>query len=145
MSQKAIDFKRAAAPSPSPQQASPFSIRFTADERAYLDAKAGNKPLGAYIRDVLLGDYGEKRGSYRKPKTDETQAAAILAERGRSRMPSNLNQLAKAANCGTLDVSEDTEAQLQMACAAVIAMREALFIALGLKPARKETDDDTGG
>lgn len=127
----------------------PFSLRLTAEERAYLEAKAGNQPLGGYIRSQLLGKMNTPRRSFRKPKTDEKQVAALLHELGQSRIPSNLNQLAKAANCGTLDVSEDVEEQLRMASAAVIAMREALFIALGLRsspasPKGKDTADDTG-
>lgn len=31
----------------------PFPIRFSADERAYLERKAGNRPLGTYIRSQL--------------------------------------------------------------------------------------------
>lgn len=111
----------------------PFSIRLTQEERAYLEAKAGNQALGAYIRQTLLGDQQASRRKLRKPKVDDEKAAAILSELGSSRIPANLNQLAKAANTGTLDVQEETEQQLQHACAAVIAMREALFIALGLK------------
>ena len=59
--------------------------------------------------------------------------SALLAGLGQSRIPNNLNQLAKAANCGTLETSEHVEKQLEEACAAVLAMREALFIALGLR------------
>ena len=48
-------------------------------------------------------------------------------------MPSSPYKKTKAANTGTLDVSEEVEQQLQDAYAAIIAMREALFIALGLR------------
>ena len=113
--------------------APPFSLRLTASEREYLKRQAGGKPLGVYIRERLLGEQAQKRKTARKPKTQEKQLALVLAELGNSRLSSNLNQLAKSANRGTLDVSRDVEQDLQDACAAVLAMRDALILALGLK------------
>lgn len=113
--------------------AAPFSLRLTAEERDRLDREAGVRPLGAYIRSRLLGDHADKRRIVRKPKIDEKQIALVLAELGRSRLSSNLNQLAKASNMGVLDVSQDTDRELQDACRAVLAMRDALISALGLK------------
>jgi len=111
----------------------PFAIRFTDDELAYLRNKVGGLPLGTYCRQELLGSNVDKSRKQRQPKVDQKEIAALLAGLGKSRLPSNLNQLAKAANTGTLDVSEEVEQQLQDAYAAVIAMREALFMALGLR------------
>ena len=112
---------------------SPFCIRLTPYEKAYLKQLAGNRPLGAYIREQLLGSVAEKRRELRSPQIDQEQYAALLAALGQSRMSSNLNQLAHHANVGTLDVSQDTEQQLQEAYACVLEMRKALFMALGLK------------
>ncbi len=111
----------------------PFSLRLTPEERKCLDELAGNRPLGAYIRERLLGEHAQHRNFTRRPKVDQQQVALVLAELGNSRLSSNVNQLAKASNMGTLDVSEDVEQQLQDACAAIIAMRSCLMIALGLK------------
>ena len=105
----------------------------SAEERAYLDELAGSRPLGSYIREKLLGERAETRRTLRKPKIQETQYAALLAALGESRLSSNLNQLAKHANMGTLDTGEDIEAQLQEAYMAILEMRKALFMALGLK------------
>lgn len=112
---------------------SPFCIRLSPDERAYLEQLAGNRPLGAYIREQLLGDQAEKRRELRSPKIEQEQYAALLAALGHSHLSSNLNQLAKSANMGTLDVSQDIERQLQEAYDTVLEMRKALFMALGLK------------
>lgn len=111
----------------------PFCLRLTPDERAYLERKAGNRPLGTYIRERLLGDRAEKRRKQRRPTMKQEQYAALLAALGSSRMSSNLNQLAKAANTGTLDVSKNLEQQLEDACGAVLEMRKALFMALNLR------------
>jgi len=128
------DFKAVAAPPPTPREkAAPFSIRLTPSEKAYLTQKAGSRPLGAYIREELLGKQANSRRKERKPKVEEKQVAALLSGLGESGIPSNLNQLAKDAKMGTLGTSEEVEKQLQDACAAVLAMREALFIALGLR------------
>lgn len=112
----------------------PFSLRLSTAERIQLEQLADGKPLGAYIRDRLLGDKAQKRQTLRKPQVNEQQIAAVMAMLGGSRMPSNLNQLAKHANMGTLDVSRDVELELQDACKAVYAMRDALLIALGMRP-----------
>lgn len=111
----------------------PFSLRLNADERAFLEAQAGGRPLGAYIRERLLGERAEKRRYQRRPRIDDQQAALLLAELGHSRLSSNLNQLAKHANTGSLDVSEDIEQELHDAYLAILAMRDALMTALGLK------------
>ncbi len=112
---------------------SPFSLRLSADERANLQAQAGGRPLGAFIRERLLGEQAEKRRFQRKPRIDDKQAAMLLAELGHSRLSSNLNQLAKHANTGSLDVSPEVERELHDAYLAVLAMRDALMAALGLK------------
>lgn len=112
---------------------SPFSIRFSEEERSYLEQLAGNRPLGAYIRGELLGEKAQKRRTTRKPAIEDGQYAALLAALGQSHLSSNLNQLAKHANMGILDISDDVEQQLQDASQAVLAMRKALFVALGLR------------
>lgn len=56
-----------------------------------------------------------------------------MSQLQKTRIASNLNQLAKAANTGTLDVSQDIEQQLQDASLAVLTMHDALIVALGLK------------
>lgn len=116
---------------------SPFTLRFTEEERAWLDKQAGRMSLGAYIRQVALADYEGKttfsRRKPHKPTVDQQKISALLAGLGQSQIPNNLNQLAKAAHTGTLGTAEEVEQQLQDACAAVHAMREALFMALGLR------------
>ncbi len=122
--------RKAAKPS---RETKPFSIRLSAEERAWLQQQAGNRPLGAYCRDILLGSRAEKRIELRQPKLDSEQYATLLAALGQSRLSSNLNQLAKSANIGTLDVSQNIEEQLEEAYMAVLAMRDALIKALEIK------------
>ena len=129
------DFQDRTKPNPPARKKrpAPFCLRLTPDERAYLKRKAGNRPLGTYIRDQLLGDWAEKRCVQRQPTIEQKQYAALLAAMGSSRVSSNLSQLARAANTGTLDVSANVEQQLEDACGAVLEMRKALFMALKLE------------
>ena len=111
----------------------PFSLRLTASEKAELLRKAGSVPLGTYIRSQLLGNGASVRRTLRKPVQDEKTLARLLGELGKARLSSNLNQLAKAANCGALPVTPETEQALAEACRDVRWMRDALIAALGFK------------
>lgn len=110
----------------------PFSLRLSEAERVRLKAEAGNQPLGAYIRSRLLGDQADKRRHSRRPRIDEQTAARLLAELGKSRLANNINQLARAANSGSLPLTQETETALQQACADIQAIRLELMRALGL-------------
>ena len=116
-----------------PKRPAPFSLRLSDQERKLLIEMAGRKPLGTYIRQRLFGEEATPRRRAVRPRVDDQKLAGVLSELGRSRIASNLNQLAKSANMGVLDVSPEVEKELEYACAAVVAMREALIIALGLR------------
>lgn len=115
-------------------QTQPFSLRLTAEERARLEQEAGDMPLGAYIRSLAFrDDISRKRTRSKRPVKDHQTLAQVLAALGTSRIPNNLNQLAKAANSGSLPITPETEAMLKEACSATLWMRHALMQALGLK------------
>ncbi|MEO1197952.1 MAG: hypothetical protein AAFX39_01770 [Pseudomonadota bacterium] len=113
--------------------AAPFSIRFTPEERSRLEAEAGQKPLGAYIRARLLDEAADKRRRSRRPRVDQETTARLLAELGKSRLASNMNQIAKALNTGTLDLGPEVAQDLREACDAIADMRSALIAALGVR------------
>ena len=114
----------------------PFSLRLTFEERARLERDAGDMPLGAYIRSRLLDQpVGDRRPRQAKrPVKDHQALASLLGELGKSRIANNLNQLAKAANSGSLPLTPETEKSLQEACAGVQWLRTTLTQALGLQP-----------
>lgn len=58
----------------------------------------------------------------------------LVALLGRSRVFSNLNQLAYAANIGALPVTPETEAELVAALADLAEIRRLLLASLGFKP-----------
>jgi len=110
----------------------PFSLRLTTEEKAALKRAAGTMPLGAYIRSKLLGEAARQRVTHRSPVKDERALAQLLGELGKARLSNNLNQLAKAANTGSLAVTPETEQAIQEACRDVQWMRARLIAALGI-------------
>ncbi len=118
----------------------PFSIRFNEEERAYLDKQAGSQPLAAYIRQVLFEGADFSKKNLRRPKqklgqpsVDHRVLAEALGNLGQSRLASNMNQIAKAANVGALPVTQDLERELHEACSVIRNMRHLLIEALGIK------------
>lgn len=114
---------------------SPFSLRLSAEERARLAAEAAGAPLGTYIRAKLLGEPVPARVRKSGISIDDRRALAqLIALLGRSRVFSNLNQLAHAANTGSLPVTPETEAALAQALVDLHEIRALLLTSLGLKP-----------
>ena len=118
----------------------PFSMRFTDEERARLDHERGVLSLAAYIR-LKLFTAPDKQSTERKrlarkhsrPSAELTVLSHMLGGLGQSRLASNLNQIAKAANMGALPVSPELEKELFKACAEIRTMRADLIKALGVK------------
>lgn len=113
----------------------PFSLRLTYEERARLEQDAAGKPLGAYIREQLLGDNVSPRKKIgNRPVQDQEALGRVLGALGGSRLSSNLNQLAKAVNTGSLPVTPETEADIREACREVVKIRLDLIRALDIAP-----------
>ncbi|ARE41345.1 Glycosyltransferase [Rhodovulum sp. P5] len=114
---------------------SPFCLRLTFEERARLERDAAGMALGAYVRDCLFGEDAVPRKTRGKfPVKDHEALGRVLAALGGSRLASNVNQLAKAVNTGSLPVTPETEDDLIEACEAIQAMRRDLLDALGKQP-----------
>ena len=90
-------------------------------------------PLGAYIlKKVFNGEAAPRRRS-KTPVKDHKALAQVLGKLGQSRLSSNLNQLARSANTGSLPVTPDTEAALLEAVAEIREIRRLLLQALNLE------------
>lgn len=110
----------------------PLSIRLNDSERQQLTALAGGLPLSSYIKAVLFRD--EASAMRRPPRAvcaDRQLLGRVLAALGQSRLASNLNQLAKAANSGSLFCDDQITARLAEACREISAIRVLLMQALG--------------
>lgn len=115
---------------------SPFSMRFTQEERQWLDQMAAGMPLGTFLRSLIFDEalLKKRRKSRKSPVKDHQILARLQAELGGSRIANNINQLAKSANSGSLEVSPDTEKAILIACSDVKWMRHMLMEALGISP-----------
>ncbi len=129
---------------PNKKYPAPFSIRLTKQEREELESLADGRPLGQVMKDAALF-YGDKLPSSRKlSPEDQKLLAQLLGTLGQSRLSSNINQLAKAANSGSLPVNEDVVKRLNESASTILWMRNNLIQALKIKPqgGDKEIADD---
>jgi hypothetical protein len=112
----------------------PFSLRFTFEEKAKLLEEAGDMSLASYVKSRLFDNFRPptKRRN-KKPVKDHAALAQVLALLGKSHIANNINQLAKAANTGSLPVNIETERALMDAAKDVARMRKMLIEALDLK------------
>ena len=111
----------------------PYSLRLTYEERDRLNLLSGSMPISAYIREQLFDTPSPRKRRLRKVKSDEQMLSHVLSELGRSRLSSNLNQLAKASHTGSLSLTPELEEQLLQACTDIEAMKGLLVDALGIK------------
>ncbi len=118
---------------PRVKRPAPFSIRLNEEERLRLLKEAAGQPLGTYIKAKALGGVPLRTRRTGATVEDRKALAQLLALLGQSRLSSNLNQLAHAANIGTLPMTPETEEHLSAAVRSVVEMRTLLVAALGLK------------
>lgn len=90
--------------------------------------------LGGYIQSRLFdsGSPPPRRRS-KNPVKDHKALAQALGLLGQSRISSNLNQLARSANTGSLSLTPDTEVALMRALDEVHEIRRLLIEALNFE------------
>ena len=93
--------------------------------------------LSDYVRSKLFqGNYNPPKKPKRRRKSpvkDHASLAQVLALLGKSHIANNINQLARAANTGSLPVNIETERALIDAAKDVARMRKMLIEALDLQ------------
>ena len=108
-------------------------MRLTVEEREQLEHDSAGMALGEYIRSRVFDDSIPKRHTRNKhPVKDHKLLASLLGELGHSKIANNLNQLAKAANSGSLPIDPQTTKMLRIACSDIREMRRMLMNSLGL-------------
>lgn len=121
---------RSARKKPAPR----ITLRLTEDELLRLKEAAAGVSLSVYVRKKLFGEYVSLRKTRSPVPVKDSQALAqILGKLGQTRMANNLNQIAYQANAGSLLMDEQTEQEINIACAQIAWMRVQLIEALGLK------------
>ena len=112
----------------------PISCRFTKPQIILLDEFKGALSRTDYIRLRTIGaEAAPVRTRVRYPVQDYQAYATLLAKLGQSHLSSNLNQLARQANIGTLIVTPETEAALVWAAQELSEMRHLLIKVTGLE------------
>jgi len=117
--------------------APPFSLRLSTDERVRLERDAAGMSLGAYIRWRVFDPSSpppKSRGKF--PVKDHQALSKALGLLGQSRLANNVNQLARAANTGSLPLTPETEAELLAAARDIADLRRLIVEALGLSEER---------
>ncbi len=121
----------------------PFSLRLSTQEREDITKLADGQPLGQFIRDAIL-KHGKRPAPRRTPHIHEIKLLAeLLGALGQSRIASNINQLAKAANSGSLPVNDEVLQGLKDAVSAIQWMRTCLIKAMNLKPQDNRIKEDS--
>lgn len=125
---------------------SPFSLRLSHEERQSLEEAAAGRPLSAYVRYLIFKDnlpeMPKRRTRGESANIDHKALSQLLGALGQSRIASNINQLAKAANSGSLPVNQEVLDALKEAVDSIHWMRETLIKGLGLK---SQNQSDLGG
>lgn len=114
-----------------------FSLRLNWKQRSELDDLADGQPWASYIKDVIF----VRRVRPKVALIDRQSLMKILGALGQSRLASNMNQLAKAANSGSLAVNEEVTKALLEACTTIQWMKATLIEALGLKAHEPDKDE----
>jgi len=121
------------------QRTETLYARVTPDEKSAFNARAQRAGLAsaAFMRALALGEPGPR--AQRIPPVDHVALRQLLAEL--NRVGNNLNQLARGMNTG--EVPE--VAALREAASSYLAIRDAIFEALGKEPARDHQGQKPGG
>lgn len=98
-----------------------LTIRLMPEERLALEAKAGDRPLAAFVREKALGDAGARHSRTRRPTQETRHLAQILALLGQTGAVAGLHAIGQAAQDGVIDLEDTTLGQVE---AAVEDLRE---------------------
>jgi hypothetical protein len=112
-----------------------ISLRVTFEEKARLQREVVGVSVSDHMRQRLFDDYTpppRRRGKV--PVKDHQALAQVLGKLGKSGIASNLNQLTRSANTGSLPVTPDTEAALLAAVAEIQEIKRLLMDALWTGP-----------
>lgn len=111
---------------------SPLSIRLTGEQKADLEARAGDLSVSAYAKSLLFAEHAvAMRLSPRNVLLDHQILGQVLARLGQSGIAPDLAELASAVRCGALPLDEVTTQQIKQSCADIAWMRSALMHGLG--------------
>ena len=110
-----------------------ITIRFTPEEYALIQAKAGDAPLGRFVREAALGNaVTQREKAQRRPGLPAQQAAQILALLGQSQHVAAFREAANDVQDGIAD--EDAHRAIASCYPLLNEVRDLLMQALGKAP-----------
>lgn len=121
-----------------PKRPAPQSVRMKPEVRQLVASRAAGFGLSVNAYMVWRSAYDEcppPRSRGRVPIKDHQALSAVLAKLANSHIAGNLNQLAKAANSGSLILTPEIEGMMCKAAADIELMRDLLIKAFGLSDA----------
>ncbi len=117
-----------------------YQIRFSQEERQKLEKWANGRPIAAYIKDVLFVEERKPERTHGLIIEDRKLFGKALGFLGKSRLANNINQLAKAANSGSLPLDDETKAAILKSANSILWLRRTFMRAMGLKLPEAEED-----
>ena len=109
----------------------PFSMRFSEEERARLDALAGDMTVAAYVRSRLLDTPNPRRRRKRRFDVNQSLLKKLVRELGRQHISSRLHLIMNAIDDGDLGVDDKLELELRYLCSELRHLRRNIRKALG--------------
>jgi hypothetical protein len=109
----------------------PFSIRLTDEERAKLDALAGDMPMADYVRTRLFDTPSPRHHKMRRFDVNQSLLKKLLRELGRQHISSRLHLIMNSIDDGDLEVDDKLELELHYLCSELRHLRRNIRKALG--------------
>ena len=109
----------------------PFSMRLSVEERARLDALAGDMPMGAYVRSRLFDTPSPRHHKMRRFDVDKSLLKKLVRELGRQHISSRLHRIMDAIDDGDLEVGDKLELELRYLCSELRHLRRNIRKAVG--------------
>ena len=109
----------------------PFSIRLSDEERAKLDALAGDMPMAAYVRTRLFDTPSPRHHKMRRFDVNQSLLKKLVRELGRQHISSRLHRIINAIDDGDLEVDDKLELELSYLCSELRHLRRNIRKALG--------------
>lgn len=104
-----------------------MGVRFTEEEYSYIDWARAGLSRHAYVKAQALDPFNPPKRQRKQPTEYQRYLSEVLARLNATHIPANLNQLAKAANSGSLILTPEVAADLHEARQLLGNIRELLL------------------
>lgn len=110
-----------------------LTLRFKPDEYAVLKAKAGDRALSSYVREVVLEKAAQRRKNIKAaPSKDRQALAQVLALLGQNELVRDFRRVSRHVEDGLVFANEETQSQLNDTEELLARIHQLLMRALGV-------------